>query len=268
MVKKNGDMKNAKVIELEEKRRYLEVGMEGALQVFPDRVPVDKTVKELEAMVGGMEKALAKQQKDKGKSIEEIEHNYLQTAQKLKKVRKELNWLADMLRRLGAALKKRNKKIERIRNTVGAEVSHHFNSYLTKKGYEGQLKFIHESSNQSLDVIVRLNKEESSQAQTDTQALSGGESSFSTVALLLSLWEVIDTPFRIMDEFDIFMDAAHRKLSINMLVDFARTVPHRQFIFLSPLDTGDIPRDPDIKAHRLDPPQRGGQRDIRQYTDN
>ncbi len=39
----------------------------------------------------------------------------------------------------------------------------------------------------------------------DVNALSGGERSYTTLSLLLSLGEVVDNPFRAMDEFDIFM---------------------------------------------------------------
>ena len=250
---------------LERHREFLATGMEQARGAFPERVEVSKPVAELEAMVGGMEKALQKQQQDKGKSVEEVEQEYLVASRKLKKVQNRLAWLSDMLHKLSRALSRRQKKIDRIRNHVGVEVSTWFNTYLTKKGYEGQLQFIHETGEQALNISVTLDPANSSQAsQSDVQTLSGGESSFSTVALMLSFWEVIDTPFRIMDEFDIYQDAAHRKLSIQTLVEFGRTVPHRQFIFLSPLDTDDIPKAHDVIAHRLEPPERG-QGDIRRF---
>ena len=39
----------------------------------------------------------------------------------------------------------------------------------------------------------------------DAKVLSGGERSITTLSLLLSMGNVIDNPFRCMDEFDIFM---------------------------------------------------------------
>ena len=39
----------------------------------------------------------------------------------------------------------------------------------------------------------------------DLKGLSGGEKSFSTLCFMMSLWESVQSPFRCMDEFDVFM---------------------------------------------------------------
>ncbi|KAK2976778.1 hypothetical protein RJ640_002050 [Escallonia rubra] len=63
----------------------------------------------------------------------------------------------------------------------------------------------------------------------------GGERSFSTLCFALALHEMTEAPFRAMDEFDVFMDAVSRKISLDTLVDFA--LQHgSQWIFITPHD--------------------------------
>ena len=52
----------------------------------------------------------------------------------------------------------------------------------------------------------------SSQSSTNTRSLSGGERSYTTICFLKALWSVAQCPFRILDEFDVFMvstDTSH-----------------------------------------------------------
>ena len=58
--------------------------------------------------------------------------------------------------------------------------------------------------------------DESSQLD-DVNSLSGGERSFSTLAMLISLGATIECPFRVMDEFDVFMDQVSRKVRPRLL---------------------------------------------------
>lgn len=50
-------------------------------------------------------------------------------------------------------------------------------------------------------------------AFNDMRALSGGERSFSTVCFILSLWSIAESPFRCLDEFDVYMVVLHFKFS-------------------------------------------------------
>ena len=60
---------------------------------------------------------------------------------------------------------------------------------------------------------------------------------FSQVSLILALWEEIKPPFRMLDEFDVFMDMMNRNKPVEMILEFAQTRREFQYFFLTPLDT-------------------------------
>jgi structural maintenance of chromosomes protein 6 len=76
------------------------------------------------------------------------------------------------------------------------------------------------------------------------------------MSLLVALGETLETPFRILDEFDVFMDAETRKLVIKSLIHIAKTLQHRQFIFITPQDLSSITPDDQVRILKLHPPDR------------
>lgn len=76
------------------------------------------------------------------------------------------------------------------------------------------------------------------------------------MALLIALGETLETPFRILDEFDVFLDAETRKLVIKSLIHVAKNLKHRQFIFITPQDLSSITADPQVQILKLTPPDR------------
>ena len=73
-----------------------------------------------------------------------------------------------------------------------------------------------------------------SQATKNISTLSGGEWSFFTVSFVMALWEVVESPFRCLDEFDVFMDL--HKISMELMLEEAKSQGRRQFIFFTPQD--------------------------------
>lgn len=89
--------------------------------------------------------------------------------------------------------------------------------------------------------------EKENHKMTDTRSLSGGERSFSTVAFVLSLWHHCKTPFKLMDEIDVFMDMVTRRMSYDALIKFAKQPEHiGQFIYFSPLELPQIDNPDDL----------------------
>mmetsp|Transcript_7388 Transcript_7388/g.19323 ORF Transcript_7388/g.19323 Transcript_7388/m.19323 type:complete len:118 (-) Transcript_7388:1109-1462(-) len=98
----------------------------------------------------------------------------------------------------------------------------------------------------------------------DLKSLSGGEKSFTTLSFMLALGEAMNVPFRVMDEFDVFMDEANRRAAYVAVVEAAREMPHRQFIFLTPLSIPVESSGTAVQIKRLPPPDRMTQSSARQ----
>ncbi len=79
-------------------------------------------------------------------------------------------------------------------------------------------------------------KVDKNQATKNTSSLSGGERSFSTVCFIMALWQAIESPFRCLDEFDVFMDLINRRMSMQLMIKEAKEVKQKQFIFFTPQD--------------------------------
>lgn len=59
-----------------------------------------------------------------------------------------------------------------------------------------------------------------------------------------------------LDEFDVFMDAVNRRISMSMLIDAAREADGVQFILITPQDASSVNPGPDVRVHRLHDPER------------
>jgi len=91
----------------------------------------------------------------------------------------------------------------------------------------------------------------------DVKSLSGGERSYTTIALLLALGENLETPFRVFDEFDVFLDSVARKIALDQLVSTSLALEHRQFIYITPQDLSSLKPHNKLKLIKMNPPARG-----------
>jgi chromosome segregation ATPase len=158
--------------------------------------------------------------------------------------------MKNMVARLDKSLKQRIKRWASLRASIAKRTRNNFVMFISQKGFEGELEFNHEE--EKLDIKVSPNKQTVGTAAS-TSNLSGGESSFTTVSLLLSLWTAMESPFRALDEFDVFMDAVNRRISTEMLLNEAKK-SGKQFIFITPQDSSGLPAY--VRVIKMIPPER------------
>ncbi|TVY42352.1 Structural maintenance of chromosomes protein [Lachnellula subtilissima] len=140
--------------------------------------------------------------------------------------------LESLIRRLEQARRKQGASDQEIYQAALESES----NFKPKEPLEASLRSI--TSQKKLDVHVEPDETNISGKGRQTKTLSGGEKSFSSICLLLSLWEAMGAPLRCLDEFDVFMDDVNRDVSTNMIITAARRSVGRQFILITPKALG------------------------------
>lgn len=60
-----------------------------------------------------------------------------------------------------------------------------------------------------------------------------------------------------LDEFDVFMDAVNRRISMKMMIDTANTSDKKQYILITPQDMTNVQLGPTVRVLRMSDPERG-----------
>nr|XP_020463607.1 structural maintenance of chromosomes protein 6-like isoform X2 [Monopterus albus] len=141
---------------------------------------------------------------------------------------------------------------EQVVRSLSVRCKLYFNNFLIKMNCCGSMIFDH--NNETLSISVKPPGREDD-GVGDMRSLSGGERSFSTVCFMLSLWEITESPFRCLDEFDVYMDMHNRRISLDLLLELSERQHLRQFIFITPLTTSSLPKTRLIKIHQLEDPE-------------
>jgi structural maintenance of chromosomes protein 6 len=190
---------------------------EMANKVSP-RVPVDEgeSPESIDAKLKGLVRRLELARQKQGASDEDINQAALETESIYKRalvVRRELEELLSLLKQ---SFMKRVEMFRRFQRYISARSRINFNYLLTERAFRGKLTIDHVAK--KLDVHVEPDETNKSGKGRQTKTLSGGEKSFSSICLLLALWEAMGAPLRCLDEFDVFMDEVNRDVSTNMIV--------------------------------------------------
>lgn len=190
-----------------------------------------------------------------GMSMEDAANAALSAVNAYKQANKDYRDLQELDDALRKSLDDRRFRWRKFRHHITARARIIFLYLLSERGFRGELLMNH--SKRLLDLRIEPDITKRSAAGRDTKTLSGGEKSFSQICLLLAMWEAMGSPLRCLDEFDVFMDAVNRNLSVKMIIEAARDSIGRQYILISPGSKADITQAPDVRVCELGAPQRG-----------
>lgn len=210
------------------------------------------TPEELSARLNILNQRLQRESQQYSESIDDLRMLYKEKERKIQKKQQTSAANRDKLDACQKALDLRWKKFKRNEALLKRQLTWQFNSHLGKKGISGHIKINYDEK--SLSVEVKMPQDASTSIVRDTRGLSGGERSFSTLCFALALHEMTEAPFRAMDEFDVFMDAVSRKISLDTLVDFA-LAQGSQWIFITPHDISMVKQGDRIKKQQMAAPR-------------
>ncbi|XP_055379842.1 structural maintenance of chromosomes protein 6 isoform X2 [Condylostylus longicornis] len=162
--------------------------------------------------------------------------------------------IARILEMLKKTRIQRFKFIMNLKNHMAIRVKFTFIAILDLKNFTGNIDFNHKDQKLELTIVPR--DKHIDNAVCNTKSLSGGERSFSTVALLLSLWSCVDHPFYFLDEYDVFTDQVNREIMTKLLLSEAEKKPHRQYTFLTPQDVSFVKASNTVVIQKLAEPKR------------
>ncbi|KAL5533334.1 SMC6 [Sanghuangporus sanghuang] len=251
----------ARIEEMEEAARLLQEEYENWTRQAEEfchgrRVDNPRKVTEVERELKSVDEALKQQEREQGASVEELEEALIEAKRKHKEMEQDLKDLTTLNKMLKSSLNLRLQRWHDFRRHIALRTKLQFQHNLANRGYFGKVLFDHEK--QKLELKVQTDDAAATQGlNKDPKSLSGGEKSFSTICLLLALWEAIGCPIRCLDEFDVFMDAVNRRISMKMMIDTANASDSKQYILITPQDMSSVSFGPSVRVHRMSDPERG-----------
>ncbi|PVF98656.1 P-loop containing nucleoside triphosphate hydrolase protein [Serendipita vermifera] len=216
--------------------------------------------KELKANQTALQRAIQEQ----GQTVEEIEVELARARDTWTKAKEEYKDMSNLVRRLRKSLAGRMQHWQHFRQFISLRCKLSFKLYLSLRGFYGRVTLDHENGLLSLKVVTDDQKSQNGQSREKDAKMSGGEKSFSTICLLLSLWDAMGCPIRALDEFDVYMDAVNRRISMKMLLDAVKNT-NKQHILITPQEMNSMTFGPEVRVNRMRDPERG-QRVLEEFS--
>jgi len=219
-------------------------------------VPAGETTNSLDKKLTNMEKELTEAVRALGGDRATLSTRLAEATQKWSRARNNHQNISRLRQELLLILAERKTRWKRFRQHISARARSHFVYLLAERSFRGRMQ-IHHTAKQLELLVEPDNTAVRTDAGRGTKTLSGGEKSFSTICMLLAMWDAMGSPIRCLDEFDVFMDNVNRDISMKMMIGAARRSVGKQYVLISPQAMGNVQLGQDVKVIRLSDPERG-----------
>lgn len=181
------------------------------------RIPIDPgdTADSIAAKLFKLQAQINAYSRRAGGTDDEIQRAFAEAVQAHRASSSVLDGLTKLHDEIKKSLNDRLDRWRTYQRYTSARSRIHFTYLLSERGFRGKLLLDHK--NRLLEIQVEPDETTMNSTGRATKTLSGGEKSFSSVCLLLSVWEAMGSPLRCLDEFDVFMDHVNRDISTNMI---------------------------------------------------
>ncbi|AMD19910.1 HCL241Wp [Eremothecium sinecaudum] len=220
-------------------------------QAYHSDIP--STEDEVKAEIKIAERHIKHAERRVGMTQEEVAHLLEQSKEKFYDAQEKYAAVDKALWILHESLEKRRMTLMNNIKATCREADSDFRSTIrVRNGFSGALNF---DTPGSLIVLVKTTNDETPR---NVDTLSGGEKSFSQIALLLSTWSTMRARIIALDEFDVFMDQVNRTIGTKMIMKKLSSNIRTQTIIITPQDIGKIAdvSNTGIKIHKMRDPER------------
>ncbi|KAF2211151.1 hypothetical protein CERZMDRAFT_44244 [Cercospora zeae-maydis SCOH1-5] len=221
-----------------------------------ERVGIEdgQTIESLGQQLSRLQEDIKKAQRQQGGSREELVEAHLKAHNALTEAKNETKMMKQTADTLKSTLTERRRRWGLFRKYISMRTRIQFNYLLSERNFRGRVLLDH--AEKKLDIHVEPDMTKASDSGRQAKTLSGGEKSFSTICLLLSIWEAMGSPIRCLDEFDVYMDSVNRAQSMGLMIQTARRSVGRQFILITPQSMSNVDLGDDVHVHKMADPER------------
>ncbi|KAL8998456.1 MAG: hypothetical protein Q9169_002493 [Polycauliona sp. 2 TL-2023] len=225
-------------------------------------VPAGETASSLEKKLDKISDDLQRWDNRLGGTKEQISAVAARKVRDFHEAKKKVEDVEQLAQLLKTTLVNRKERWKLFQRAITARARVQFMWMLSERSFRGRLLANHKEK--KLDLVVEPDPTKVGKGR-EAKTLSGGEKSFSTICLLLSLWDAMGAPVRCLDEFDVFMDSVNREVSMRKMVsahairldgdlfdrlsqiEAARYSVGKQFVLITPGSMGSVSSSHDVK---------------------